>query len=92
LSSYIACVLYGLHWYLQNEQRGKAMKDKGFTLIEFHVVIAIIAVLMAILIPALQALNKARKQGKRAVRLGNLNAIRPGIGPTYIYLMIVSPY
>jgi len=48
------------------------VKDKGFTLIELLVVIAIIAVLMAILVPAL---NSAREQGKRAVCLGNLRQL-----------------
>ncbi len=45
------------------------VKRRGFTLIELLVVIAIIAVLMAILMPAL---NRAREQGKRMVCLGNL--------------------
>ncbi len=44
-------------------------KRRGFTLIELLVVIAIIALLMAILMPAL---NRAREQGKRMVCLGNL--------------------
>jgi len=44
----------------------------GFTLIELLVVIAIIAVLMAILMPAL---NRAREQGKRAVCLNNLKTL-----------------
>ncbi len=44
-------------------------KKKAFTLIELLVVIAIIAVLMAILMPAL---NRVREQGKRMVCLGNL--------------------
>jgi len=41
----------------------------GFTLIELLVVIAIIAVLMAILMPAL---NRVREQGKRAACLSNV--------------------
>ena len=41
----------------------------GFTLIELLVVIAVIAVLMAILMPAL---NRAREQGQRGACLGNL--------------------
>jgi prepilin-type N-terminal cleavage/methylation domain-containing protein/prepilin-type processing-associated H-X9-DG protein len=44
-------------------------RKPGFTLIELLVVIAVIAVLMAILMPAL---NRAREQGKRAACLNNL--------------------
>ena len=47
-------------------------KQKAFTLIELLVVIAIIAVLMAILFPAL---NRAREQGRRAVCLSNLKQL-----------------
>ncbi len=49
--------------------RNGVLRRAGFTLIELLVVIAIIAVLMAILMPAL---NRAREQGKRMVCLGNL--------------------
>jgi prepilin-type N-terminal cleavage/methylation domain-containing protein/prepilin-type processing-associated H-X9-DG protein len=45
---------------------------KGFTLIELLVVIAIIAVLLAILMPAL---NRAKEQGKRAACLSNLKQL-----------------
>jgi prepilin-type N-terminal cleavage/methylation domain-containing protein/prepilin-type processing-associated H-X9-DG protein len=48
------------------------MKKKAFTLIELLVVIAIIAILMAILMPAL---NRVREQGKRAACLNNLRQL-----------------
>lgn len=47
-------------------------KPQGFTLIELLVVIAIIAVLMAILMPAL---NRVKEQGKRSVCLNNLKQL-----------------
>ena len=50
-------------------------KGNGFTLIELLAVVAIIALLMAILIPALQT---AREQGKRAVCLSNLKQLTIG--------------
>ena len=49
------------------------MQRKAFTLIELLVVIAVIAVLMAILMPAL---NRAREQGKRAMCMGHLKQIQ----------------
>lgn len=47
-------------------------RHRAFTLIELLVVIAVIAVLMAILMPAL---NRAREQGKRAVCLSSLKQL-----------------
>jgi prepilin-type N-terminal cleavage/methylation domain-containing protein/prepilin-type processing-associated H-X9-DG protein len=47
-------------------------RQKAFTLIELLVVIAIIAVLMAILMPAL---NRVKEQGKRAACLGNMRQL-----------------
>jgi prepilin-type N-terminal cleavage/methylation domain-containing protein/prepilin-type processing-associated H-X9-DG protein len=49
------------------------MRSKGFTLIELLVVVAIIAVLMAILMPSLQ---RAREQGQRAACLNNLKQLQ----------------
>ena len=47
-------------------------KKKAFTLIELLVVIAIIAVLLAILLPAI---NRVKEQGKRAVCLNHLKQL-----------------
>ena len=59
--------------FQEQMQKGIIMtKKEGFTLIELLVVIAIIAVLMAILMPAL---NRVKEQGKRSTCLNNLKQL-----------------
>ena len=75
------------------------VRKTGFTLIELLVVIAVIAVLMAILLPAL---NRARESAKRAVCSGQVKQVGIGIAayttdsenrmPTYNSNVARKPY
>jgi len=62
------------------------MKNKGFTLIEILVVVAIIGILSSVI---LVGLNGARKQGRDARRIADLRQIQTGLE---LYFMSKSEY
>jgi prepilin-type N-terminal cleavage/methylation domain-containing protein/prepilin-type processing-associated H-X9-DG protein len=65
---------YMLYYKFYKKEKGTVMnKQRAFTLIELLVVISVIALLMAILLPAL---GRARESGKRTVCLSNLKTLQ----------------